>query len=87
MANVISTSKINVSATLVLDEPEIRMLIELVGYGVKPFLKGYYKILGKSYLEPHEAAVKSFFNSINRNLPPHIKRIDKARKAFNGEDE
>ena len=86
MADVIDNSTLNLSVTLVLNEAEARMLIEMTGYGANPFLKGYYKILGKSYMQPHEKALKSFFSSINKRLPQAVKRIDEARKVFNGEE-
>ncbi|MES0444914.1 MAG: hypothetical protein ABUJ92_00075 [Desulfobacterales bacterium] len=86
MSEIISTSKLDVSITLKLNEAEARMLVEMTGYGADPFLRGYYKVLGKSYMRPHEEALKSFFSSINSQLPSHIRRVDKARKVFEGVD-
>jgi hypothetical protein len=87
MADVKDNSTLDLSVTLVLNEAEARMLIEMTGYGADPFLRGYYKVLGKSYMKPHEKALKSFFGSINRQLPQAVKRIDEARKVFNGDED
>ena len=82
MSTVESKSKIELTVTLTLTEIEARALKEMTGYGVDAFLKGYYKQLGKHYMQPHEEGVRLLFKSINTHLPPHIRRIDKARKAF-----
>ncbi len=84
MANVISQtkSKLEMTVTLELTESEAKMLIEMTGYGVDAFIKGYYKMLGKHYMIPHEQALRSFFKSININLPDHVRRFEKARDLF-----
>ena len=86
MTTINHTSKLELSVTLVLNEAEARMLVEMTGYGADPFLRGYYKILGKSYMKPHEKALKSFFSSIKNQLPQAIKRIEKAREIFEEDD-
>lgn len=73
---------LNVEITMTLPESEARMLLEMTGYGVDKFLEGYYKMLGKSYMKPHEPAVRTFFSSIRQQLPQHIRRIDNIRKVI-----
>ena len=86
MAEILSKSKMELTVTLVLPEGEARALVEITKYGAKAFLRGYYKQLGRSYLEPYESDVKSLFSSIGTQLPPHLRRADNARKVFNGND-
>ena len=52
MANTQVKSKIDldIKINLELTIPEARALNEMVKYGSKAFLEGYYKQLGKSYL-------------------------------------
>lgn len=83
MSIVNSKAKIELTVTLTLTEIEARALTEMTGYGVEPFLKGYYKYLGKHYIQPYEEGFRLLFKSINTQLPQHIKRINAARKAFN----
>jgi len=82
MANSKAKVKIDFQVTLTLNEAEARMLVEMTGYGADPFLRGYYKVLGKSYMRPHEAALKTFFSSIKSVLPSELNRIDKIKEAM-----
>ena len=75
--------KLEFKITLELTLAEARMLKEMVGYGAKPFLEGYYKQLGKSYLQPHEKAVYSFFESVKSDLPLKLYNADKIIQAVN----
>jgi hypothetical protein len=67
--------KIELSLTLTLEEA--RALEKITKYGAKAFLEGYYKQLGKSYLQPHEKGVVSLFESIKENLSGQIRWADK----------
>jgi hypothetical protein len=78
-----SDFKLEFSITLKLTIAEARMLAEMVGYGAKPFLEGYYRQLGKSYLQPHEKAVYSFFETIKSELPQQLYDIDKITREVN----
>jgi hypothetical protein len=80
-----SESTLAVEITLRLTESEARALKEMVGYGVDAFLKSFYTKLGTHYLKPHESGVRSLFETIKRELPPHLNKADRARKAFKGE--
>jgi len=82
MAKVLSNSKVEMTVTLVLTEVEARALAIMPCYGAKAFLEGYYKHLGKHYMKPYEQGIIDLFDSINRQLPAHIRKADAARKAF-----
>jgi len=82
MAQVKASSKVELSVTLVLTEDEAIALNEMTKYGINSFLKGYYKFLGKHYMEPHEEGMRSLFRTIDTELPPHLRRISEAREIF-----
>lgn len=72
--------KFNLELTL----SEARALNEMVKYGSKAFLEGYYKQLGKSYLQPYEKGVISLFETVKENLPQKLYNADKIIKAVDG---
>ena len=74
------TVEMNVS--LVLTSEEVRALDALAGYNVDAFLKVFYAQMGRAYLEPHEAGLRSVFETIRAELPRLMNRHDAARKAF-----
>lgn len=78
--------KVEVSATIKLTEPELRALDALVGYGDQPFLDAFYKLLGKHYMQPHEAGIRSLFAVIRAELNPILARADAAKQAFSLRD-
>ena len=82
-AELKSTLDLKINITLDLTLAEARALNEITGYGVKEFLAGYYKQLGKSYLQPHEKGVISLFETIKQNLPGKLYEADKIIKAVN----
>lgn len=70
-------------AEIELTLDEARALEAITTYGAKSFLEGYYKQLGKSYLQPHEKGVKSLFETIKQSLPYKIHDADNIIKAVN----
>lgn len=80
-----SASTLQVEVVLRLTEAEARALKEITGYGIDPFLKWFYEKLGTHYMKPHESGLRSLFETIKRELPPHLNKADRARKAFKGE--
>lgn len=56
---------VSARAVLTLDEKEICALDALVGYGIDPFLKVFYEKMGRAYLEPHEAGLRSLFETVS----------------------
>lgn len=73
---------ISASLHIHLNEMELRALDGLAGYDVDAFLKVFYEKMGKHYLQPHEAGLRSLFARIRSFVPTYIRRIDVARKAF-----
>lgn len=71
-----SDISIEIEVTLKLTLQEARALNQITKYGVKSFLEGYYKQLGKSYLEPHEKGVISLFGTIKQELPSKIRKAE-----------
>lgn len=69
-------------ATIELSEVEMRALEALIGYGVQPFLDVFYQHMGKHYLRPHEAGIRSLFKTIGSDIPDVLRRADAARQAF-----
>lgn len=78
-----STLNLHMDLTLKISLEEARMLEDLVGYGAKSFLEGYYKHLGKSYMQKHEKAVYSFFDSVKKDLAYKLYNADEIIKAVN----
>ena len=83
--HVKSTAKIEFKVTFVLDEVQARALDALVGYGATPFLRVFYRHLGKGYLEAHEGGLRRLFRAVTEQVQPELARIDRARKAIDSE--
>jgi len=86
MAEVKSKSDLQITITITLSEVEARALHTITTYGTKNFLETFYEKLGRSYLEPYEKGIESLFFTLDRQIPEHIRKIDKARKAFYSKD-
>ncbi len=82
MAEIKVTSKLNFSVTLTLNEEEIRALAGIFGYNEDAFLKAFYEKMGRAYVQPHEAGVRSLHQSVRRVTGPAIYEIDRIRKAM-----
>ncbi len=85
MAEVTTKSdfKIEFTINLKLSIAEARALNEMVKYGSKVFLEGYYKQLGKSYLQPFERGVVSLFETVRTELPFKLHDVDKIIRSIN----
>jgi len=68
-----SDVKVEFQINLKLSLEEALALETMTRYGHKAFLEGYYKHLGKSYMQPHEKGLISLFTTINTELPQHIR--------------
>ncbi len=75
--------KLDMKITVELSLSEARALNAITTYGSQPFLQGYYKQLGKSYLQPHEKGVISLFDTIKKTLPSRLYNADEIIKAVN----
>lgn len=82
MSRLTQMPRIELDVALKLNESEVRALEALAGYGIKPFLEVFYKHMGRHYLQPHEAGLRSLFETIKSELPSIIKRHKAARTAF-----
>lgn len=74
--------RIEVDVNVKLSMAEVQALEALAGYGTDGFLEVFYKQMGKHYLQPHEAGLRSLFATISSELPPIIRRYQSAKKAF-----
>lgn len=83
MEKINSTSTIEISVVLKLTEAEARALQAMTVYGHKPFLEGFYEKLGKSYMKPYESGVISLFDTIKKEMPKHLRKIDDVRNIMN----
>ena len=85
MAKTKVTSKLDldIKITLELTLNEAKALNAIIGCGSEPFIEFYYKDLGKSYLQPHEAGVHSLFVTIKETLPIELNKADKIINAIN----
>ena len=86
MSRLVQQPRIELDVAIYLNESEIRALEALVGYGTDTFLTVFYAQMGKAYLQPHEAGLRSLFSTIRGNLNPMLRRMDCAKKAFALED-
>lgn len=84
MADLKIKSDITANFTVILELtlPEAHALYAITQYGSKSFLEGYYKQLGKSYLQPHETGVISLFETIRSNLPKKLSKIQEICDVF-----
>lgn len=67
---------------LELDEQEVRALDGIFGYNVEAFLKVFYEKMGKNYVQPYEAGVRSLHKTIRESMAGPISRMADARKAL-----
>lgn len=84
MARIEGRSTVDVEVPLVLSEGEAAALAALTAYGADTFLKVFYQHLGRSYLEPHEAGLRSLFAAAGSTIPPILERVADARRVFEG---
>ncbi len=82
MSKIKSESTLQVTLDLNLTEAEARALGAITTYGADAFVKCFYEHLGADNLKPHEAGLRSLFETIKQELPPHLIKIDKAREAL-----
>lgn len=86
MATIEGRAKIDATITLALSEEEAAALDAIVGYGADAFLEKFYE-LGKAYLHPHEAGLRSLFESVQSGkatVRHFLDRAQSARDVFNG---
>lgn len=72
-------TKVEITATLELDEGQLKALNAMVGYGDNAFLKAFYVKLGKAYMQPFERDLRSLFANIRQNVPHALREIEKVK--------
>ena len=77
--------KVNLEISIRLTEDEAGALDALFGYDVESFLRAFYREMGRCYLEPHEAGLRSL-HAQRGLLSVWLTRAKNARKVFSGED-
>jgi len=82
MTRITQRPTLNLDVSIKLTESEVRALDALAGYGANAFLKVFYEKMGRHYLEPHEAGIRSLFETIQSELPPIMNRMTAAKTAF-----
>lgn len=87
MAKIGSRGVVSSEITIVLSEAEAGALDALAGYGADSFLAVFYEKLGKAYMEPYEAGLRSLFEAVNGGecgVQSFIRRAKDARDVMNG---
>ena len=82
MTKLTQMPHIELNVNLQLSMSEVQALAAIAGYGTKSFLDVFYTHMGKHYLKPHEAGLRSLFETIREELPPVIRRYKSAQTAF-----
>lgn len=82
MARIITNAHVELHLQFVVNEAEARALEAMAGYGVDNFVKAFYQRLGESYMQKHEAGLRSFLKAVKDEIPVVLVKVDEARKAF-----
>lgn len=77
-----TTVHIDTRIVLELNEAEARALDGIFGYDVEAFLRVFYEKMGKAYVQPHEAGVRSLHESIRKVLAGPLAEVDKAKQRI-----
>ena len=80
------TTSVNIKANISFAEADLKALDALVGYGIDPFLKVFYKELGEAYMKPYEANLRALFKTIEGNVPQALVKVDQVRKTLLSSD-
>lgn len=73
---------LKVEVTITISEDEIFALDGIFGYNVDAFLKVFYEKMGKSYVQPHEAGVRSLHKTVRGVLAGPISEIKATRSKI-----
>lgn len=75
------TPRVTAEAIMTLDQDELRALDALVGYGVEPLIKHFYKYMGEHYLKPYEHGLRSFLKTA-AHASSGIRAVDEAQREL-----
>ncbi len=81
MGTMIETT-VGITATLTLNEGQLRALDALAGYGDESFLKAFYIKLGKHYMQPFEGDLRELFSLVRKEVPGALAAIDDVRQKM-----
>jgi hypothetical protein len=84
MAKICGRPAVVLTATVEMTKHELCALEALAGYGTDVFLKVFYEKMGKAYLEPHEAGLRSLFESVRSDFPRLKSLSEDAEAVFAG---
>lgn len=62
-----------------LDETEASALSGIFGYSDDAFLKAFYEKMGRAYVQPFEAGVRSLHARVRNQIDPELRKVDHAR--------
>lgn len=88
MAIISARPRIETRITIDLSEAEAGALDALAGYGTDEFLECFYKHMGKAYLQPYEAGLRSLFDSVRHGtagVALFLQRSRDAQSVFTGQ--
>jgi hypothetical protein len=86
MTRIVGVPKLGMVVTLELSEGEARFLDGLLGYGGRALINAAYEKLGTHYIKPYEDVGLEFCTQARTQLGIALSRIDRARKAFDGNE-
>ena len=84
MAHFNNKPVLHAQATITFNEIELRALDAMTGYGADAFLEVFYEKLGKAYMRPHEAGLRSLFSTINPPVHEALHNVNEARRLLKG---
>jgi hypothetical protein len=58
---------------------EARAVHALLTYGADAFIKAFYAQLGKQYMQPYEAGLRSFLDAVTKQVAPQLVEIQAVR--------
>lgn len=73
---------LKVNIVIELDEVEARALHGIFGYNVDQFLNVFYERMGRHYVQPFEAGVRSLHGRIRGLVAGPLSKVDEARKKL-----
>ncbi len=76
------TTSVGITATLTLNESQLRALEALASYGDDAFLKAFYIKLGRHYMQPFERDLRELFSLIRSEVPTALRGIKQSRESL-----
>ena len=77
--------RVDAVVTVEMSLEELAALNALFGYGFDGFLQVFYREMGKHYLQPHEAGLKSLHDTVVRETSGIVERVRYADAVLRGQ--